>query len=145
MKPSYAKVIAAVKPTSLKHAIGLVLILTGITYMGVSQYTKHQIQGSWKCNAGDGRLAGVFEFSDDSYYLETHRTGQYFGVYDVDWKTIKTSITGAMIGNINADKKNPVKAEINFIKKSNGNLILYIWPASHPMGVSVFCQDWRNS
>lgn len=145
MKPSYGKVVAAIKPTSLKHAIGAVLILTGLTYMGVSQYTKHAIQGAWKCNAGDGRLAGVFEFSDHNSYLETHQAGQYYGDYDVDWKTIKTSIVGAAIGRVNADEKNPIKAEIDFIKKSNGNLFLYIWPESHPMGVSVFCERWHNS
>ena len=133
------------KPTPIKIAIGALLILGTLTYFGVSQYTKHVIQGSWKCSAGDGRLAGLYEFGDHSDYIETHsRTEQYYGDYDVDWRTIKTSIVGTTVGRIDADEKNPIKSEIDFIEKSSSGLVLKLWPASHPMGVAVFCEKWTN-
>jgi hypothetical protein len=133
------------KPTPMKIAIGAVLILGTVIYYGVGQYTKHAIQGTWKCSAGDGRIAGLYEFSDHSNYLETHsRTEQYYGDYEVDWKTIKTSIVGTTVGRINADEKNPIRSEIDFVEKSNGGLVLKIWPESHPTGVAVFCEKSTN-
>ena len=144
MNPSYEKLLAAAKRKPLPIAVCAVLALAGLTYVGVSQYTKHAIQGAWKCNAGDGRLAGVFDFSDPTY-LETHsQTEQYYGDYKVGWKTITTYIIGTTVGQINADENHPIEGEIDFIGKSKSGLLLKIWPNSYPMGVAVFCEPWNN-
>jgi uncharacterized protein YjeT (DUF2065 family) len=129
------------KLKSPQIAVCVVLVLTGLVYAGMSQYTKHAIQGNWKCMAGDGRIAGIYEFSDHDYYLVTYsRNSQYYGNYKTNWKTIKTSIIGSPIGEISADENHPIEGQIDFIEKGNDSLVLKLWPTNHPMGVGVFCE-----
>ena len=136
---------AATKPTPTKLAIGAAFILAGVLYFGVSQFTKHQIQGEWLCTAADGKVAGAYNFEDHSNFMVTYsRYQQYYGDYDVEWKTIKTSIVGTTVGKIDADENNPLKDEIEFIEKSKGALLLRIWPANHPHGVVVSCEVWKK-
>ena len=139
------KAIKSIPPKQL-IILGLLTIgaIGGIAEWANTAYHKHAIKGNWKCERADGSFAGVFEFGNDDYFLETEsRTTQFYGDYSVSGSTIKTNIIGSTL-NVSDNQLNSLGITFDFIEKNGDTLILKAWPRNKPMGVALSCEPFNT-